>query len=173
LTLSAPTTITGIEQFLRVRAPGTVEFRVYTDAAHLPGSVLFSAVATLAGAASPDWRGISDLSWALPAGTYWFAIEDRGTADYARLLGVDPATFPPNPRSEALWPLLNNPATPFYLSAGGHTGWRIFGETAAAVPEPGTAGLFAGALLLALLTRPRRRRAVALLAATDQVACPA
>jgi hypothetical protein len=168
LTLTAPTTITGIEQYLRVTVPGTAEFRVYTDSSNLPGSLLLSSVATLSATQGVEWRGISGLSWSLAAGTYWFAIEERGTANYTRLLGLDLATFPPNPLPEALWPTLNDPTFPFYLAAGGRTGWRIFGETAAAVPEPGTAGLFAAALLLTLLTGSKGRRASLPLADTKR-----
>jgi hypothetical protein len=156
IVLASPTVVTGIEQFLRVSAPGTVVFRLYSDADNLPGSLIFSATTTLGLGATFDWRGVSGLSWAVGPGTYWVAIEERGTAAYTRLLGLDEATRPPNPLVEALLPALDDPMFGSYLLASGRTGWRIFGDVSAAVPEPGTAGLLVAALAFASLAQRRR-----------------
>lgn len=93
-----------------------------------------------------DWRGPGGLALDLAAGTYWVAFEH---IDYDGVGAMFPTPFQE----------LDNYA---FWTPG--TGWvgddelRI-GVQIEALPEPGTEGLLAGLLLLALLgARPRLRR---------------
>jgi acetyltransferase-like isoleucine patch superfamily enzyme len=131
ITLTSPTVITGIEQFISVFQSANVTFTLRSDSNGLPGAELYSAVASLS--AGGGWLGISGLNWGVSAGTYWVTFEDREGQDrIARYIGTVPGDFPPNALAAEAAQFI----PPNWALAGGRTGWRVFGTSGGS--EPGT-----------------------------------
>ena len=123
--------IKSIQQFVQVPGPLTVTFTVRTDAGGMPGDVLFATEAILLANTEYEWEGVSGLSWALPAGTYWVTMEDRdpeAMARFTRLFGAETATYPDRPLvAEAVG---FAPDFDKWEVAIAKTGWRILGSMA-------------------------------------------
>ena len=124
--------INSIQQFVQVPGPLTVTFTVRTDAGGMPGEVLFATEAILLANTEYEWEGVSGLSWALPAGTYWVTMEDRDAeamARFTRAFGAETATYPERPLvAEAVG---FAPDFDKWEVAIAKTGWRILGSMAA------------------------------------------
>jgi hypothetical protein len=126
--------INAIHHFVQVPAAITVTVTVRTDAAGLPGEVLFATEAILQPTSEFEWVGADGLNWALPAGTYWVTMEhlDPEAMDaYTRLIGTSATTYPARPlAAEAIG---FAPDFDDWQVAIGKTGWRILGTV---TPDP-------------------------------------
>lgn len=126
-TIGTATTISAISGFLRVNGPGLATVALYADTGgDLPGNELFATAVNLTPTGGPAWYGAAGLAWFVPAGTYWASIEVRPgqSAVGAMLLGVDAATFPPNPADAEAG---KNPGSTEWFVRGARRGWRIVG----------------------------------------------
>ena len=57
------------------RSGGPVRISLLSGGRDVPGSLLFSAMTSVAGVGPADWIGPSGLSWAVDPGTYWLSFE--------------------------------------------------------------------------------------------------
>jgi hypothetical protein len=123
-TLPGATVITGIEHFMLVESAGLINLRIYGDGGDGPGGYIRATGNRYYVAGGPGWRGISGLDWALPAGTYWVAVEPQfgGTLVGRTYKGA------PNPllnEARTLWQ-----GSPWYDIDSWDLGWRIEGTAA-------------------------------------------
>lgn len=142
-TLASPYDINQIEHYLFVplNQGGTVTFALRSDAAGLPGTELYSTVATLTANTISEgnankWQGVSGLDWGLDAGVYWVSIEQRAgdTAGLIqRMVGFD-SDVPSNPPFPMAAEASRSSASPWLIDGNGaNAGWRI---SATPVPLP-------------------------------------
>lgn len=154
-TLAAPATITGIEIYGFIIAPGAFRFSIASDGGNEPGASLFSQSAAL-GAGTEGWHGVSGLSVALGAGTYWLGFGADGSSGLAYHYGNAP-----NPLGNESRFSPGTPPSGRYVDIDpANFAWRVTGAAVAPVPEPATWALmivgFAG---LGASLRARRRPA--------------
>lgn len=150
-TLAGPEVIGGASLYVRT-GPGsdaiatTVAF--YTDGGEVPGSEIFSTDFLLSTASGNSWQGVSGLSLALPAGTYWVAFEPRQcaapcapTVNLAAAFGVAPSPLANYAFYEALNP------------GWGDADSLALGIRISPVPVPAAVWLFGSALGLLVWRR--------------------
>jgi len=129
---------------------GTLTVAIYTDAGQIPGTQLFASQFTLS-SLERDWYGPTGLSWALAAGTYWVAFEERA----GDTLGLAVMPFPaamPLPQGAVRHP---NSSTPGWIGNNDlDFGVQIH---AMVVPEPQAYALMLAGLGLLGFAALRRR----------------
>lgn len=152
ITFAEDSTIQAISTHVLEGVAGeTFTIALYDDtAAHLPGTALYSATATVD---ANGWNGVSGLTgWNVQAGSYWVGLEigstdSLGTASFTGAL-LDRGVA--NPLQRAAF----NPGSGYQAATGLDFGLRV--SSVSAVPEPSeTVLMLAG--LVALVPLVRRR----------------
>ena len=129
-TVADSSVISSIEGYFSTFEGGNMDFPIHADGGNVPGAILFTTPSAIAANTALGWHGVSGLSWALAAGTYWVSFHVDGGLD-----GIMPG-FAPNPLGE-------------YAVGFGNYAWRDYGANAydyldigvriaASVPEPST-----------------------------------
>jgi hypothetical protein len=138
---------------------GSISWAVYSDATSLPGSVLNSGLATVAGTATGGSTGFGygiysfdiPVSFTLAAGNYWLALHNgplsnttsAGDMTWATTAtGIGPASV----YKDGTW-----------ISSGNELAFRVDG-TATVVPEPEGIALFLAGLAVCGVLRAKRRQ---------------
>ena len=155
ITFTENTTIQDISTHVLDGAAGeTFTIALYDDsAAHLPGTALYSATATVDASGLNGWNGASGLTgWNVQAGSYWVGL-DIGSTD---TLGTASLTGALLDRGVAM-PLAQtafNSGSGYQATAGLDFGLRV--SSVSAVPEPSeTLLMLAGLVALAPVVRKR------------------
>ena len=156
ITFAADATIQDISTHVLNGAAGeTFTIALYDDnAAHLPGTALYLATATVDGTVNANgWNGVSGLAgWNVLAGSYWVGLE-IGSMD---TLGTASSTGALLDRGVAN-PLVKtafNSGSGYQTATGLDFGLRV--SSVSAVPEPSeTLLMLAGLVALAPLVRKR------------------
>ena len=155
ITFTDVTTIQEISTHVLNGATGeTFTIALYDDsAAHLPGTALYSATATVDANGLNGWSGVSGLTgWNVQAGSYWVGLE-IGSID---TVGMASPTGALLDRGVAM-PLAQtsfNSGSAYQATAGLDFGLRV--SSVPAVPEPSeTLLMLAGLVALASVVRKR------------------
>ena len=126
------------------------------DAAHGPGTLLYTTTATFGG---DGWNGVSSLSgWTVAAGSYWveFEIQGADTLGSSSVTGALLDLGAPNPVAHTASTNDNNFS---YQDDALSFGLRVDASAVSAVPDAaGALQVIAGMLLLTSLGVVRRRR---------------
>lgn len=151
--LSSAAVVGTVQGFIASLTPGhSLRTSIYTDGGNIPGSAIFSANFVPA-VSNGDWQGVSGLTWALAAGSYWVSFETDDPNGFSYM--DNPA---PNPLGlEAA----RNNGGPWVSNCCYDIGVRIFdaGSTAAPIPETATwAMMIAGFGMVGGAMRSARRR---------------
>ena len=152
ITFADATTIQAISTHVLDGATGeTFTIALYDDrAAHLPGTALYFATATID---ASGWNGVSGLSgWNVQAGSYWVGLEigSMDTLGTASVTGALLDRGVANPLQGAAF----NPGSGYQTATGLDFGLRV--SSVSAVPEPsGTLLLLTGLAALASVARRR------------------
>lgn len=155
ITFAADTTIQDISTHVLNGATGeTFTIALYDDsAAHLPGTALYGATATVDANGLNGWNGASGLTgWNVQAGSYWVGLEIGSTDS----LGTASLTGALLDRGAAM-PLAQtafNSGSGYQATAGLDFGLRV--SSVPAVPEPSeTLLMLAGLVALVPVVRKR------------------
>lgn len=139
---------------LGVSAGDTFTLALYRDnAAHLPGTLLYAAQATVS---APGWNGITGLSgWAVAAGLYWVGIEVNAAdnAGGSTATGALLDAGAPLPLARTAF----NAGGGYQLASPAETFGMRIDAVAVAVPEPGSMALLLLGLPVLLGLAARRR----------------
>jgi hypothetical protein len=151
-TLSGTEQITAVAGWLNWNYAGQLDFSIATDAAGVPGSLLYTATVDVPVTPinHPDWRGASQLSWHVGAGDYWLVISVPGNQSAFGSMPQGPVDHPLEAYA-ADWTYSNG----FAVISGAQYGMRI---TTSAVPEPADMALLLAGLAVVMCrvraTRP-------------------
>jgi hypothetical protein len=135
----------------------TFDVSLYADdAAHGPGTLLYTATATFG---SDGWNGVSSLSgWTVAAGSYWveFEIQGADTLGSSSVTGALLDLGAPNPLARTA---STGDGGFSYQDDALSIGLRVDASAVSAVPDAaGAVQVMAGMLLLTSLGLVRRRR---------------
>ena len=149
-TLSAASVIDSIMGHIRGSGNSTITIGLFTDGGEIPGMQLFAG--TFASTSGTSFQGLTGLSWAVGAGTYWVTFASTGFDGMSQ-------NAPSPLGNEAFAPA----GSGFIENDGLNLGVRITGNAGTgAVPEPGTWVMLI--LGFGLLGGVARRQRVALFA---------